>query len=136
MFDEKKEDKGVADYGQCPHNHQENEAGKKNLKITNTSFHLVSMQGVFVFRGHSIAKIKVAKALKNKNAFFLGHPVQYTPIVEYRATLGRNPQKKSFCQLTMFHCLRMKRSGAGQDFSFKFSLSISGRIFVLFTFSK
>ena len=78
MFDEKKEDKGVADYCQCPHNHQENEAGKKNLKITNTSFHLVSMQGVFVFRGHSIAKIKVAKALKNKNAFFLGHPVQYT----------------------------------------------------------
>ena len=33
MFDEKEEDKGVADYSQCPHNNQENEAGKKNLKI-------------------------------------------------------------------------------------------------------
>ena len=32
MFDEKEEDDGVADNGECPHNHEENETGKKNLK--------------------------------------------------------------------------------------------------------
>ena len=94
MFDEKEEDKRVADYGQCPHNHQENETGKKNLKIQILS----SMLKVFIFYS------------------------RYIPIGECRATLGRNPQKKSFCQSTMFHCLRMRGTGAGQHFSFKFSL--------------
>ena len=32
MLDEKEEDNGVTDNGECPHSHQENETGKKNLK--------------------------------------------------------------------------------------------------------
>ena len=75
MFDEKEEDKRVADYGQCPHNHQENETGKKNLKIQILSsmlkmFILYSTHPLGNVGRHSVGILK-RKVFVNQQCFIV-----------------------------------------------------------------
>ena len=52
MFDEKEEDDGVADYGECPNNDEENETGKKNLKDPRKISHVHNINGIFTILTH------------------------------------------------------------------------------------
>ena len=97
MFDEKEEDDGVTDNGECPHNYQENETGKINLKHPGNINLLVSCKGHFQF-------------------------LQHLPSEECQVKLGTNPRMKSFCLSTMFGYFR--RRGLESDFSFSLSQTL------------